>query len=161
MFNHSQRVRKSKMFFFKSKMRGFGCGPRFGGKRGCGRSGGMTPEQLAERRDRMVDRAADKLQLNAEQKPLLANLLDALFAQRQAMVGQNTDMRAELRSWFSGSSFDAARAQTLINDKASVLQSKSPEVVAALAVFFDGLNPQQQQNVRNFFEGPRGWFRRG
>jgi Spy/CpxP family protein refolding chaperone len=165
MFNHSQRVRKTPMSFFNSTLRrplfGFCGGPRMGGKRGCNGQGSMTPEQLAQRRDRMVDRAADKLQLNAEQKPLLATLLDAMFAQRQAMVGQNTDMRAEFRSWFTGSSFDAARAQALINDKAGVLQSKSPEVVAALAAFFDGLNPAQQQKVRNFMEGPRGWFRRG
>jgi Spy/CpxP family protein refolding chaperone len=139
------------------------CGrPRFGGKRGCGRHGAMTPEQMAERRDRMVDRAANKLKLNAEQKPLLSNLLTQMSAQRQAMIGQNTDMRAELRSWFTGSNFDAVRAQTLINDKAEALQSKSPDVVAALATFFDSLNPAQQQRVRDFMDGGRrGWFRRG
>jgi Spy/CpxP family protein refolding chaperone len=165
MFNHSQRVRKTAMHFFKSTLRrplfGFCGGPRFGGKRGCGRHGDRTPEQRAERRDRMVDRAADKLQLTAEQKPLLATLLDAMAAQRQAMIGQTTDMRAELRSWFGGSSFDAARAQALINDKANVLQSESPDVVAALGAFFDSLNPAQQQKVRNLLDGPRGWFRRG
>jgi Spy/CpxP family protein refolding chaperone len=148
-------------FFFKSKMRGTGCGPKFAGKRGCGHRGAMTPEQMAERRDRMVERMTNKLLLNAEQIPLAAKLLDQMAAQRQAMVGQTTDMRAELRSWFAGNSFDSSRAQTLINDKASALQSHSPEVVAALAAFFDSLNPAQQQKVRNFMEGPRRWFRRG
>jgi Spy/CpxP family protein refolding chaperone len=151
------------MSFFSTTLRrpffGF-CGEsRLGGKRGCGRS--LSPEQRAERRDRMVERAANKLQLNAEQKPLLARLFDAISAQRQAMVGQTTDMRAELRSWFTGSNFDTARAQTLIDDKAHTLQSQSPAVLAALAAFFDSLNPAQQQKVRNWMEGPRGWFRRG
>ena len=154
------------MSFFKTTLRrpffGFCGGPRFGAKRGCGRHGAMTPEQMAERRDRMVDRAANKLQLNAEQKPLLAQLLDQMSAQRQAMIGQNTDMRAEFRSWFTGNNFDAARAQALINDKAQTLQSKSPDVVAALAAFFDSLNSAQQQKVRDFMDGGRrGWFRRG
>jgi Spy/CpxP family protein refolding chaperone len=153
------------MSFFKTTLRrplfGFCGGPRSGGKRGCSRHGAMTPEQLAERRSRMVDRAADKLQLNAEQKPLLATLLDQMAAQRQAMIGQNTDMRAELRSWFTGSSFDAARAQALINDKTHTLQSQSPAAVTALAAFFDSLNPAQQQRVRDFMDGGRrGWFRR-
>lgn len=164
MFNHSQRVRKTSMSFFKSKMRGFGCGPGFGGKRGCGHGpfgAGMTPEQQAERRDRMVERIANKLLLNAEQKPLAAKLLDQMAAQRRAMIGQTTDMRAELRSWFAGSQFDAARAQALVNEKASTLQSQSPELLAALAAFFDSLNPAQQQKLRNFMEGPRRWFRRG
>jgi Spy/CpxP family protein refolding chaperone len=150
------------MSFFSTTLRrpffGFRGGPRFGAKRGCGRS--LTPEQRAERRDRMVDRAANKLQLNAEQKPKLAALLDAMAAQRQAMVGQTSDMRAELRSWFTGSHFDAARAQALINDKASTLQSQSPQVLGAMGAFFDSLNPAQQQKVRNWMEGPRGWFRR-
>ena len=61
-----------------------------------------------------------------------------------------------------GRRFDAARAQALINDKAQTLQSKSPDVVAALAAFFDSLNPAQQQKVRDFMDGGRrGWFRRG
>jgi Spy/CpxP family protein refolding chaperone len=120
----------------------------------------MTPEERAQRRDRMVDRAADKLQLNAEQKPLLAQLLDQMAALRDAMTAQTTDMRAELRSWMTGSRFDAARAQGLINDKTHTLQSNSPQVVAALAAFFDSLNPSQQQKVRDRMDGPRGWFRR-
>jgi Spy/CpxP family protein refolding chaperone len=147
------------MSFFKSKLRGFGCGPRFC-TRGCGR-GELTPEQRAERRERMVERLASKLLLNAEQKPLAASLLEQMAAQRQALVGQTTDLRAEWRSWFAGPRFDAERAQTLIHDKARVLQNQSPEVLAALAAFFDSLNPAQQQKVRNWMEGPRRWFRRG
>ena len=161
MFNHSQRVRKTYMSFFKSKMRGIGCSPRFCAKRGCCRHGDMTPEQQAERRDRMVERIANKLLLNAEQKPLAAQLLEQMAAQRRAMVGSTSDPRAEFRSWFAGSRFDAARAQALINEKAGALQGQSPALVAAMAAFFDSLNPAQQQKLRNFMEGPRRWFRRG
>ncbi len=159
MFNHSQRVDKTTMsFFFKSKMRG--CGARFGGKQGC-HGTGPTPEQRAARRDWLVNRATHKLLLNAEQKPLLAALLDQMAAHRQAMVGQTTDLRAELRSWFAGDRFDAARAQALINDKASALQSNSPATLAALAAFYDSLNPAQQQKLRDFMDGGRRcWFGR-
>jgi Spy/CpxP family protein refolding chaperone len=147
-------------FFFKRKLRralfGFGFA-----RPGCNRGAGMTPEQSPERRDWIVNRAADKLGLNAEQKPLLAALIDQIAAQRQAMVGSIADPRAEMRSWFAGTSFDAERAQSLINDKASALQNQSPAVVAALAAFYDSLNPAQQQRVRDFMDGGRrGWFRR-
>ena len=147
-------------FFFKRRLRRALFG--FGSNRpGCHRGAGMTPEQAAERRDWIVNRATDKLSLNAEQKPLLAALIDQIDAQRQAMIGSIADPRAEMRSWFSGTSFDAARAQALINDKASALQNQSPAVVAALAAFYDSLNPAQQQRVRDFLDGGRhGWFRR-
>jgi Spy/CpxP family protein refolding chaperone len=146
-------------FFFKRRLRralfGFGVA-----RPGCHRGAGMTPEQAAERRDWIVNRAAGKLSLNAEQKPLLAALIEQIDAQRQAMVGSIADPRAEMRSWFAGASFDAERAQSLINDKASALQNQSPAVVAALAAFYDSLNPAQQQKVRDFMDGGRhGWFR--
>lgn len=151
------------MSFFNTTLRrpllGF-CGPRFSGKRGCG-GRDLTSEQLAERRSRVVDRASDKLQLTAEQKPLLAALLDQMAAQRQALIGPHTDMRSELRSWMGGNRFDAERAQTLINDKVRALQDQSPAVLAAMAAFFDSLNPSQQQKLRDLLEGPRRWFRRG
>jgi Spy/CpxP family protein refolding chaperone len=165
MFNHSQRVRKIAMsFFFKRKLRhflhGFDAGAR-SGCQGCHHDTDLSPEQSTVRRDWIVNRIADKLSLNAEQKPLLTTLIDQAMAQRHAMVGSTTDPRAELRSWFAGTSFDQARAQTLINDKADTLLRKSPVMVTALATFYDSLNPAQQQRVRDLMDGGRrGWFRR-
>jgi Spy/CpxP family protein refolding chaperone len=121
----------------------------------------MTAEQYAQKRDKMVDRAASKLDLNAEQKQLLANVGDKVFEQRKALIDQTTDPRAEVKSLIAGPKFDAAKAQTLINDKAGALQTKSPEVVTALAAFYDSLNATQQQKVRDFMEGRHGWFSRG
>lgn len=37
--------------------------------------------------------------------------------------------------------FDTARAQALINDKTAALQTRSPEVIAAMADFYNSLNP--------------------
>lgn len=133
----------------------------------CGHHGGrewgasMTPEQYAQKRDKMVDHAASKLDLNAQQKALLATVGDKLFEQRKALMGQTTDPRAELKSLMAGPKFDAAKAQALINDKTAAVQSKSPEVVAAFAAFYDSLNPAQQQKVRDFTEGHHGWFHHG
>ena len=165
MFNHSQRVRKTAMsFFFKRKLRqslfAFDAGSRFG-RHGCRRGVAPTPEQFAEQRDWMVNLVTDKLSLNAEQKPLLAALIDQVNAQRHALVGSTTDPLAELRSWFAGARFDAERAQALINDKVDKLQTQSPAVLARLGTLYDSLNPAQQQRVRDVMDsGRRGWFRR-
>jgi Spy/CpxP family protein refolding chaperone len=173
MFNHSQRVEKSPMKnFFQRNIRRIAFGVLgvtliAGGLSACGHRGdhawgsNMTSEQYTQKRDKMVDRAASKLDLNAEQKKLLAAVGDKLFEQRKAMIGQTSDPRAELKSLIAGPKFDTAKAQTLITDKTTVMQVKSPETLTALAAFYDSLNPTQQQKVRDLMEGSHGWFGRG
>jgi Spy/CpxP family protein refolding chaperone len=121
----------------------------------------MTQAQFVQQRDKIVDRAASKLDLNAEQKKLLAAVGDKVFEQRKAMIGQTTDPRAELKSLVAGPKFDTAKAQTLITDKTTVMQAKSPETLAALAAFYDSLNVTQQQKVRDLMDGHHGWFNHG
>lgn len=121
----------------------------------------MSAEQYAQKRDKMVDKAASKLDLNADQKKRLATLGDKLYAQRTALIGQTPDPRAELKALVAGDKFDAARAQALVNDKTAALQSKSPEVIAALADFYNSLNPTQQQKVRDFMDRRGHGFHRG
>jgi Spy/CpxP family protein refolding chaperone len=137
-----------------------------GGLSACGHRGdhqwgaNVTQEQFVQQRDKMVDRAASKLDLNVEQKKLLSAVGDKVFEQRKAMMGQTTDPRAELKALIAGPKFDTARAQALITDKTTVMQAKSPETLTALAAFYDSLNPAQQQKVRDLMEGRHGWFNR-
>lgn len=121
----------------------------------------MNAEQYAQKRDKMVERAAGKLDLNEDQKKRLSVLGDKLFEQRAALIGQTKNPRAELQALMAGEKFDAVRAQALINEKTSALQAKSPEVIAALADFYNSLNPVQQQKVRDYMEGRGHWFSRG
>ena len=86
-------------------------------------------------------------------------LADKLHEQRAAMMGQSKDPRAELQALVAGDKFDKARAQTLVSEKTAAIQARSPEVIAALADFYDSLNPAQQQKVREFMQRRRGWHR--
>ena len=86
-----------------------------GGLSACGHrkyeyGGNMSAEQYAQKRDKMVDKAASKLDLSADQKKRLSSLGDKLYAQRTALVGQTTDPRAEMKAWVAGDKFDATRA---------------------------------------------------
>jgi Spy/CpxP family protein refolding chaperone len=144
----------------------FGVTLLVGGLTACGHrphdyGASMTAEQYAQKRDKMVDRVASKLDLNEDQKKRLTTLGDKLYEQRTALVGQTKDPRAEMKALVAGDKFDTARAQTLINDKTAALQTKSPEVIAALADFYNSLNPAQQQKVRDYMEGRGRWFRHG
>lgn len=121
----------------------------------------MSPEVYAQKRDKLVDRVAGKLDLSDDQKKRLAVLGDKVYEQRKALIGQTTDPRAEFKALLGGDKFDRARAQALIGEKTAALQSKSPEVIAALADFYDSLNAQQQQKLRDYLDGRHRWFGRG
>lgn len=121
----------------------------------------LSAEEYTQKRTKIVDRVAGKLDLNEDQKKRLATLGDKLYEQRTVLIGQTKDPRAEIKALVAGNKFDAARAQALINDKTTVLQSKSPEVIAALADFYDSLNAAQQEKVRSFMEHRGRWFHRG
>ena len=121
----------------------------------------MTAEEFAHKRDKVVNKVASRLDLNDAQKQKLAALGGVLHAQRQAMMGQSKDPRAELKALIATDKFDAARAQSLVNEKANAVQTRSPEVIAALAAFYDSLNPTQQQKVREYLDGRGHWLHRG
>jgi periplasmic protein CpxP/Spy len=76
-------------------------------------------------------------------------------------MGKTTDPRAEMKALVASDKFDKTGAQNWVTEKTTALQTKSPEVIAALADFYDSLNPAQQQKVREFMEARRGWWHRG
>lgn len=144
----------------------FGASILFGGLAACshrhnGWSANMGAEEAAQFRGKMLDRVSSKLDLNEDQKKRLTALADKLHEQRAAMMGQSKDLRAELQALVAGDKFDKARAQTLVSEKTAAIQARSPEVIAALADFYDSLNPAQQQKVREFMQQRGRWFHRG
>jgi Spy/CpxP family protein refolding chaperone len=120
----------------------------------------MSDEKVAEFRVRMIDRASKELELNDAQKAKLGVLADKLREQRLALMGAG-DPRTQVQALVAGAQFDKAKAQALIEDKTTALRAKSPEVIAAMADFFDSLNPAQQQKVRDFMQRRKGWWHRG
>ena len=144
----------------------FGASIVVGSLTGCanrhhGYGASMNAEQSAQAREKMLNRVASKLDLNAEQKQRLATQGDKLHAQRLALMGQASNPRAEIKALVAGDKFDAVRAQALINEKTTAVQATSPEIIAALADFYNSLNPAQQQKVRDFMESRGRWFHRG
>ncbi|MCW5652589.1 Spy/CpxP family protein refolding chaperone [Hydrogenophaga sp.] len=129
--------------------------------RGHHESGPMSAERAAEIRGKVVDRITRKLDLNAEQQQKLGVLADKVQAQRTALIGQTTNPRAEMGALVAGDKFDRARALSLLDEKTRVVQVTSPEVITALADFYDSLNPTQQAEVRERLSKRHGWFSRG
>lgn len=128
-----------------------------GGLAACGahsHRGPWTDEKVAEMRGKAVERLSDKLELNAAQKAGLERVADTLLAQRKALRG-NTEPRAELQSLIAGASFDRAKALSLLQEKTATVQSQGPQLVLAMADFYDSLNPAQQQQLREWSQRDR------
>lgn len=121
----------------------------------------VSAEDRVKFRDRMIDRVSNKLDLNDDQKKRLVVLADKLHEQRSAFAGQAGEPRAAVQALVAGDKFDRARAQALVSEKTAAVTAKSPEVIAALADFYDSLTPAQQAKVREFMQHRRGWRHHG
>ncbi len=148
----------------KTLMGLFGASIALGGLTACSSShhhrGPMSTEKMSEVRGKVVERVSSKLDLSDAQKQKLNVLADKMGAQRAAFMGKATDPRAEMLAIVSGDKFDRARAQTLLDEKTRAVQANSPEVINALADFYDSLNTDQQQKVRDLMQRRKGWMGR-
>ena len=144
----------------------FGASMLFGGLAACSHRyhhgygwQGMSDEDAAKAKARMVDKVGDRLDLDDAQKARLGLVVDQLRAQRQALVG-DTDPRADIQALVAGNTFDRAKAKAFVDGKTQAIQARSPELIAALGDFYDSLRPEQQQKVRDFMSrGRHGWGR--
>ena len=117
-----------------------------------------SSEDAARWRERALERAGKELQLDEAQKARLGALFDTLREQRNTLVGSTTNPRAELLAMVSGAQFDKTRAQALMDEKTAAIRSASPRTIEAMAAFYDGLNAQQQQKLRDFMaKRAHGW----
>lgn len=144
----------------------FGASVLFGGLAACSHRHhyahgwqAMSEEDAAKMKAKIVERVGSRLDLDEAQKAKLGVLADKLREQRNALVGNSTDPRAEVASLVAGASFDRAKANSLVEAKTGAITSKSPEVIAAMADFYDSLKPEQQAKVREFMakRGHHGW----
>jgi Spy/CpxP family protein refolding chaperone len=115
----------------------------------------LSAADSAQMRERVLERAGKELKLDDTQKQRLAVLADKLRDSRSAVMG-TTDPRAEMQALLAGPKFDRSGAQALVEAKTAAVRTKSPEVITAAADFFDSLNPEQQQQVRDFMNKRRG-----
>ena len=116
-------------------------------------------EDSAKWRERVLERATKELQLDAAQAAALGVVFDRMREQRNALVAGSASPRDELRALVAGERFDKARALALVEQKTEVLRTQTPQAIDALAAFYDGLNAEQQQKLRDFMNrrGHHGW----
>jgi len=164
LFNITQRTFIMRPWIKRTLFGIFGASILFGGLAACshrhdGQGWQMSAEDSAKFRGKMIERVSSKLDLTADQKTRLNVLADKLQEQKAALKGTTTDPRAEVQALVTGAKFDRERAQTLVTAKTSAVTTRSPEVITAMADFYDSLNAAQQQKVRDFMQRRGGWNR--
>lgn len=113
---------------------------------------------------KMIERISSKLELTDEQTAALTAFGAELQETRALMRGgEDGNLRTELTALISADTFDQGAALTMITDRAAALQANAPELVAAAALFFDGLSAEQKAEIQAFSNkaGKRGRFGRG
>ncbi len=105
-----------------------------------------------DHKERMIERISSKLELTDTQSTALQTFAEELTQTRELMRGNGTDLRTEMNSLIGADTFDQGKALTMINDRAAAIQANAPELVAAAAVFFDGLSAEQKAQVQEFAE---------
>ncbi len=128
-----------------------------GGMAACGHRhhGGfsqVSAEDLSKWRGKLVDKAGKELTLDDAQKQRLGKLFDTMNEQRVALIGTQGDPRANLRQLVQGEKFDRSRATALVGEKTDAVRGKSPEVINAMADFYDSLSATQQAKLREFMD---------
>lgn len=130
----------------------------FGGLAACsGQRYGTTGENTTYETNKMVTGISRWLSLDDIQKHRLIAAVDAMQAQHKAIIGAGLSPHAESTALIAGTTFDRDRAQSFLSEKLMVLQRGSPEVITAIADFYDGLKPEQQQKIRDAIQHRKTW----
>jgi protein CpxP len=108
-----------------------------------------TPEQRAEW---MVDKVANKLDLNDMQKEKLVVVKSEMMKVRKQFKGDKDSARKQMLTIISRPTLDQDALLNMINVRTQAISNNAPQVVAALGDFYDNLNHEQQAEVREHIE---------
>jgi Spy/CpxP family protein refolding chaperone len=114
----------------------------------------MSAADIDQAKGRVVEKIAGRMDLDAAQKAHLTVLADRLVEQRSAMLAGG-DPRSAVPALVAGNSFDRAGAEALLMSKTDALRAGAPGVIAAFGDFYDGLRPEQQQELRELMQRGR------
>jgi len=102
--------------------------------------------------ERMVNRLSDRLELSEQQSNALSALQVELSETRELMRGDLNSDSQSLKELISAESFDQGAALEMITARTTAMQAQGPELVAATAVFLDGLNAEQKQELSELMD---------
>ena len=113
-----------------------------------------------DRGERMIERVSERLELDDNQRAALGTLAAEMRETRELVRGEGDALREQVATLLAAPTLDQGAALALIERRTTAVQSQAPELVAAAAVFLDGLDAEQKADIESFLErGGRGHHR--
>jgi protein CpxP len=103
------------------------------------------PEQYA---DNMIEKVTEDLDLTQEQQARLGAVKDEFISAGKEMREDREQAREEFMGLLEQPQLDRAKAQDLVNQRLDAIRAHSPQIINALADFYDSLTPEQQKELR-------------
>lgn len=110
---------------------------------GCGHH--KTPEEKAEW---ISNKVTKKLELDEGQQASLKNLTDQVLIARKAIHENKKAHKETLKQIIQQPTLDRDALQNIVSEMTSRINQQSPAVIQALGEFYDGLNDQQREEIR-------------
>lgn len=104
-----------------------------------------NPEEFA---NHMVEKITKKLSLSEDQVAKLEIAKTELLAIKKDMNAQRQTMRTSFVDMIEKPTLDQQTILSMVKEKTQTVNDKAPQVVVALAGFYDSLNPEQQEKLR-------------
>ncbi|MGV7222054.1 MAG: Spy/CpxP family protein refolding chaperone [Nitrospinales bacterium] len=104
-----------------------------------------NPEKFA---NHMVEKITKKLSLREDQVAKLEVAKNELLAIKKDMRAQRQTMRTSFVDLIEKPTLDQQTILSMVKEKTQAVNDKAPQVVVALAGFYDSLNPEQQEKLR-------------
>jgi protein CpxP len=104
-----------------------------------------NPEEFA---NHMVEKITKKLSLREDQVAKLEIAKTELLSIKKDMSAQRQTMRTSFIDLIEKPTLDQQTILSMVKEKTQSVNDKAPQVVVALAGFYDSLNPEQQEMLR-------------
>lgn len=102
-------------------------------------------DRHSDRSDRLISKMTKKLDLNEQQVSDLESLRKEFLETRELMHGNLETDGHTLGDLMGAETFDQGAALEMITTRTTALQTKGPELVAAMGQFLDSLTAEQKQ----------------
>jgi len=115
----------------------------------------------ASRADYVVSKLDRRLDLDENQHQQLLHLKDVVLEAIGDVDARRAEKQRNLDELLSQPTLDQARVLALVEQHTAEVNSKAPQIVTALAGFYDSLNPEQQTELKEkaleYHQDHHGW----
>jgi periplasmic protein CpxP/Spy len=120
------------------------------------RHGPMSPEEMARRIDKGVDRILSTVDASAEQKQKVASIAKQALSELRPMREQHRAARKQAIDLLSAPVIDRAALEKVRSDELQLGDNASKRLTTAMADIADVLTPDQRAKLRQRFERRMG-----